>query len=129
MSNETEQKLKELQKQKQACDKLLLKCEWVIGVLSCIVLLAPIVLGSLLPMEEWKRVVLVFSGFIPAMAGICFSVKIEQVAGYYECAECGHKYVPTFKATTFAMHMGRTRYMRCPKCGQRSWQKKVLRKD
>lgn len=52
-----------------------------------------------------------------------------QLAGYYECKECGHRYVPTYKAVNLAPHMGRTRYMKCPKCNEKSWQKKVLNKE
>ena len=48
---------------------------------------------------------------------------------YYECAECGHRYVPHYKNVFWAMHFGRTRYMKCPECGKRSWNKKVIRKD
>lgn len=115
--------------EKERADKMLLLIEWVIGILSVIVLLVPIIIGALLPMEDWLRLVIVFSGFIPAFVGIMFAVKIEQVAGYYECRECGHRYVPTFKAASFSMHMGRTRHMKCPKCGKRSWQKKVIKKE
>ena len=124
-----ENNLLEMIKQKEETDKRLLALEWVIAILSLIVLFVPIFIGALLPMEDWKRIVLVFSGFIPAIVGICFAVKIEQVAGYYECKECGHRYVPTYKAAILAMHIGRTRYMRCPACGKKSWQKKVLTKE
>ena len=55
-------------------------------------------------------------------------LKIEQVAGYYECEHCHHKYVPTYLNLNKAMHMGRTRYMKCPECGKKSWQKKVIKK-
>ena len=126
---EMENNLFEMVRQKEESDRHLLMLEWVIGILSLLILFVPIIIGALVPMKEWLRLIIVFSGFIPAFVGFLFAVKIEQVAGYYECAECGHKYVPTFKATTFAMHMGRTRYMRCPKCSRTSWQKKVLRKD
>ena len=128
-NKELENKLIEMVKEKEKADKRLLTLEWVIGVLSIIVLFVPIIIGSLLPMEDWKRLVLVFSGFIPAIIGVCFTVKIEQVAGYYACQHCGHRYVPTYKAVNLSMHMGRTRYMRCPECGKRSWQKKVLTKE
>ena len=110
-------------------DKHLLKLEWVIGILSMIVLFVPIFIGALVPMEDGYRLIVVFSGFIPAFVGFFYSVKIEQVAGYYKCKECGHSYVPTYKAVNLAMHMGRTRYMRCPNCGKKSWQKKVLSKE
>ncbi|MBE6622730.1 MAG: helix-turn-helix transcriptional regulator [Ruminococcaceae bacterium] len=128
-NKEIENKLIEMIKEKEESDRRLLLFEWVIGILSLIVLFVPIVIGVLLPMEEWQRTVLVLSGFVPAFAGICFAVRIEQIAGYYECKYCKHRYVPTYKAVNLAPHIGRTRKMKCPKCGKRSWQKKVLSKE
>lgn len=126
---ELERNLLEAIKRKEQSDKHLLTLEWVVGVLSVIVLIVPILIGAVLPMQDWQRIILIFSGFIPAIIGICFALKIEQVAGYYECKECGHRYVPTYKAVNLAPHMGRTRYMRCPECNKKSWQKKVLSKE
>jgi len=57
------------------------------------------------------------------------AVGIEQKAGYYECQKCHDRHVPTYWQTNLAMHIGRTRYMKCPKCGCWSWQKKVLTKE
>ena len=124
-----EEQLLEIIKQKEESDKRLLSLEWVIGILSLLVLFIPIIIASYLPMEDWQRIVLIFSGFIPCFVGFFYAVKIEQVAGYYECKECGHRYVPTYKAVNLAPHMGRTRKMTCPKCGKKSWQKKVISKD
>lgn len=123
-----EQQLLEMVEQKAENDKRLLLLEWVIGILATIVLFAPIFIGAFVPMEEWQKTIVIFSGFIPAFLGYYFAVKIEQIAGYYECKHCKHKYVPSNKAMTLAMHMGRTRYLKCPKCNRRSWSKKVLRK-
>ncbi|MBR5529405.1 MAG: helix-turn-helix domain-containing protein [Oscillospiraceae bacterium] len=128
-NKELENKLLELVRQKEESDKRLLKLELVVGILSMVVLFVPILIGALLPMEDWLRLVLVFSGFIPAFAGFFVALRIEQMAGYYACGECGHRYVPTYKAVNRAMHMGRTRYMCCPQCGKKSWQKKVLTKE
>jgi transcriptional regulator with XRE-family HTH domain/DNA-directed RNA polymerase subunit RPC12/RpoP len=129
-NKEMEQKLIELVKEKEESDKRLLALEWVAGILSVIILMVPIGLGAFIPnLEDWQRLLIVFSGFIPAFVGFGFAVKIEQVAGYYKCKLCGHHYVPTFKAVLWSPHMGRTRHMRCPKCGKKSWQKKVVKKD
>ena len=126
---ETENKLIELVKEKENADKLLLKLEILIGVLSCVILLIPIILGAYLPIErDWVRVLVVLSGVIPAFIGIFIAIRLEQVVGYYECKECGHRYVPTYKSVSFAMHICRTRRMKCPKCGKKSWQKKVISK-
>ena len=126
-NKELEINLIELAKQKEERDRLLLTLEVVIGCLSMIVLFVPIFIAALLTMEDWQRLVLLFSGFAPAIVGFAFAMKVEQIAGYYECKHCGHRYVPTYRAVNLAPHMGRTRYMVCPNCGQKSWQKKKLR--
>jgi transcriptional regulator with XRE-family HTH domain len=124
-----EKQLLEVIKQKEEADKRLLALEWVVGIFSVIVLIVPIIIAAYVQMEDWLRVLLVFSGFIPCAVGVAFCIKIEQHAGYYECKCCGHRYVPTAKAMWSSMHMGRTRYMRCPECHKMSWQKKVVSKD
>jgi transcriptional regulator with XRE-family HTH domain len=128
-NKELEQKLIEMVKEKEKNDRQLLKLEWVIGILSIIILFVPIIIAAYLPMQDWQRVVLMFSGFIPCFVGFFFALKIEQVAGYYECKHCKHRYVPTYKAINRAMHAGRTRYMKCPNCQKKSWQKKVVGKE
>ena len=128
-NEELENKLIEIVKEKENLDARLLKVEVFIGILSIIVLLIPIILGSLLPIEkDWMRLVIVFSGFIPGFIGFFFAIRIEQVAGYYECPKCGHKYVPTYKEISLSMHIGRTRKLKCPKCGKKSMQRKVINK-
>lgn len=124
-----EKNLLEMIKQKEENNKLLLALEWVIGILSCIILFVPIFIGALLPMEEWQQILVIFSGFIPGFIGLFIAIKIEQIAGYYECRCCKHRYVPTYKSVNLAMHLGRTRYMKCPSCNKRSWQKKVINKS
>lgn len=129
-SEEMEKKLLEMVKEKEAKDRQLLTLEVAIGILSTVVLLLPALIGALAPISvEWVRILIAFSGFIPAFVGFFFALKIEQVAGYYECKACHHRYVPTFKAVNMAPHMGRTRKMKCPNCGKKTWQKKVISKE
>ena len=128
-TSELESKVIELVREKEKNDKRLLTLEVVLGVLSTVILFVPIFCAAFLPIEDWQRVILIFAGFIPAFIGFFFTLRIEQVAGYYECGVCGHKYVPSYKAMTMAPHLGRTRKMRCPECGKKSWQKKVINKD
>ena len=123
-----EQEFEKVKKEKEEADKLLLIAEWVIGILSIIVLLVPVFIGALAPMADWLRFFVVFSGFVPGLIGLFFTVKIEQIAGYYECQHCKHKYVPEYKDMILSMHMGRTRFMCCPKCEKHSWQKKKINK-
>lgn len=125
----TDELLLEMAKQKEKADKNLLKLEILIGVLSVIIMLSFTFAASFISMPDWARIVLIVAGFGICMVGIFYALKIEQTAGYYECGKCGHKYVPTFKSVLFAMHINRTRYMKCPHCGKKSWNKKVISKD
>ncbi len=128
-NKELENNLIEMVKQKEEADKRLLSLEIFVGVICLAVFLALIAIASLVQMEEWLRILLILIGFIPLVVACPFMLKIEQTAGYYKCAECGHQYVPTYGSVVWAMHMGRTRHLRCPKCGKKSWNKKVLRKE
>jgi transcriptional regulator with XRE-family HTH domain len=127
-NKEMENKLLEMVKEKERADKNLLSLEILVGAVSLIFMFALIVVASLAPIEEWLRVTLILIGFAPVLIATPFMLKIEQTAGYYECAKCGHKHIPSYKSVFFSMHMGRTRYMRCPECHQKSWQKKRISK-
>ena len=124
-----EKNLLEMVKQKEEADKRLLSMEIVIGALSVTILLSLTFIASFIQMEEWLRILLIVVGFIPCMIGLLFALKIEQIAGYYECRKCHHKYVPTYSSVLWAMHINRTRYMKCPKCGKHSWNKKTISKE
>ncbi len=123
-----ERNLIDMVRQKEASDKRLLKMEIVIGILISIVFFALIFIASFVEMEDWLRITLIITGFIPFIIMIPFVIRIEQTAGYYECDKCHYKYVPKYLSVFWAMHKGRTRYMKCPECNQRSWQKKVISK-
>ena len=123
-----EQNLVDMVKQKEESDKRLLTMEIVIGALTSVVFFTLIFIASFVEMEDWLRITLILTGFIPFVIMIPFAIRIEQKAGYYECKKCHHKYIPTYSSVLWAMHINRTRYMKCPNCKQRSWQKKVISK-
>ena len=128
-NKEMENKLIEMVKEKEKADKRLLALEVFFGITATIILFALIFIAAFIEMEIWLKISLIVLGFVLFLAGCFYAVRIEQVAGYYECKLCGHRYVPTYKAVNMAMHAGRTRFLRCPECGKKSWQKKVLSKE
>lgn len=123
-----EEELLEMKKQKEEIDRIMLKLEWVIASISIIAFLIMVFIASTIEMKEINRIILISGGSIIFAIGIHNALKIEQIAGYYECGKCHYKYIPTYKSVLFAMHIGRTRYMKCPKCNKRSWNKKRLTK-
>ncbi|MBP3841434.1 MAG: helix-turn-helix domain-containing protein [Bacilli bacterium] len=122
-----EENLLEMTKLKEEKDKQLLNLEIVIGIVSTITFLTLVFVASFIDMQSWLRILLILIGFVTFFTSCCFAIGIEQKAGYYKCNECNHKYVPTYKSVFLAAHNGRTRYMKCPKCGKKSWQKKVMK--
>ena len=122
----TEKNLLELMKAKEEKDKQLLGLEWVLGGIAVVTLLSFVIIAAVIDMPDFARFIIMGIGFIIFMVTMFFGLRIEQVAGYYKCEECGNKYVPKYWSVFMAMHMGRTRHLRCPKCGKKSWQKKVL---
>lgn len=123
-----EENLLEMIKFKEKRDKELLTLEIFIGIIVSIIMLSCIMIASFVQMEDWIRILLIVIGIIPFAIGICYAIRIEQIAGYYECTNCHHKYVPTYNSVLFAMHVNRTRKMKCPKCNKKTWQKKVISK-
>lgn len=123
-----EENLLEMKKQKEDADEKMLKLEWVIGYISSISFLILIFVASFIEMPAVVRILLIIFGSIVFVVGIVNCLKIEQTAGYYECGKCHFKYIPTYKSVFFSMHNGRTRHMKCPKCGKKSWSKKVISK-
>ena len=127
-NKELENNLLEMIKQKEEGDKRLLRIEIVMGICCILPLLASVIIVQTVPMDEWLGIVIVLASIIPLLIATPFALKIEQKAGYYECQKCGHRHIPQYSSVFWAMHINRTRYMRCPKCGTMSWQKKVLHK-
>ena len=123
-----EKNLLDMVKQKEESDKMLLRAEIVIGILSLLPFFISLIIVEVVSMEEWIASVIIGTSLIPFLIATPFLLKIEQKAGYYECEECGNRYVPAYKSVFWARHIGRTRYMRCPKCNKKSWNKKRISK-
>ena len=129
-ANKAESELLKLQKEKEQSDKRLLVAEIVIGSITTLAFLFMLEIALFAIYELGYLVmpiVTIVLGVILFLTGISFCLYIEQKAGFYVCKKCGYKHVPSFKQVLFAMHMGRTRYMKCPHCQQKSWQNKVIK--
>ena len=124
-----EELLLELARQKVESDRQLLSSEIFIGLFSVILLISFTFAASFFEMETWLRITLIVTGFLLGFVGCFWALRLEQIAGFYECRACRHRYVPSYTKVLFAMHANRTRYMKCPKCGKYTWQKKRLTKD
>jgi transcriptional regulator with XRE-family HTH domain/DNA-directed RNA polymerase subunit RPC12/RpoP len=126
--SEAEKNLLLLESDNEATAKSLLLIELVVGFSGTLSGMLLVLAGALAPLEMAWRIALLVVGFIVILIAAFSALLLEQKAGYYECPHCHTRYIPSYHAMLFAMHTGRTRYLRCPHCGRRGWQKKVTHK-
>ena len=123
-----EKNLLEMAKKEEVQNKKMIFYEIVIGYISSVTFLILLFTASFAVENIVARIILFILAFLVLIIGVSFALKIETETGYYECQKCHHKYVPKYSKVYFAMHIGTKRYMKCPKCNERTWQKKVLSK-
>lgn len=123
-----EKNLLEMSKKEEVQNKKMMFYEIVIGYMSSVTFLILLFTASFAVENIVARIILFILAFLVLIIGVSFALKIETETGYYECQKCHHKYVPKYSKVYFAMHIGTKRYMKCPKCNERTWQKKVLSK-
>ena len=127
-NQKTEQLLLDMAKELEKKNKTIWTSMWVIMIASMTALFAGIFVAAfLIPKGVWQLVTIlcvcvVF--FIPCL----YALTLEVSVGAYKCKNCGCEIVPTYKEAMNAMHMGFTRYLKCPNCNKRTWCKKVIKK-
>ena len=126
----TDELLVELAKQEELKNKKLITDMYVLAITAVIfyigiTLLAAYTLGE---GTLFGIIVAVSTTFLVIVAFYAFKLEID--AGYYECRKCHHRYVPdSYFKVMISPHLNTTRFLKCPKCGKRSWSKKVMSKD
>lgn len=127
-NQKNEQLLLEMAKELEKKNKTIWVSMWAIMTVSMTALFAGIFLAAfLIPEGVWQLI---------AILGICivflvpclYALKLEVSVGAYKCEKCGQEIIPTYNEALAAMHLGTTRYLKCPKCKKRTWCKKVLKK-
>ncbi|GIC71699.1 transcriptional regulator [Limosilactobacillus fermentum] len=124
-----EENLLAMKQEVEEKNRQMLRMEYWLSYPALIAGLAMVLVAAFIEMPVWLRILLTGFALVIIFTVALIAVGIEQTAGYYECQNCHHRYIPTYRQTILAMHKGRTRYMKCPECGKRSWQKKALTKE
>lgn len=127
-SKVSEELIMSLKKQAEQKDKQLLSLEVGVGIVALVVFFAMSFIGVYLSDTDNRSlgIGIMIAGFVTLLAFCFLGVWIEQMAGFYKCSKCGHAYKPTYISTLMAPHIGRTRRMKCPCCGDKNYHKKVL---
>ena len=123
-----EKLLLEMARQEEQKNKRIMLDMLVLTITACIFYIGIVTLAAL-NLEDGPVLGTVICISTVLLVCICFyGFKLEVDAGYYECKKCHHKHVPSYFKALLAPHINTTRYLKCPKCGKRSWSKKVMSK-
>jgi len=122
-----EQLLLDLSKELENRNQTIWTAMWAIMAVSMIALFGGIFLVAFLVPEGVWQVVAILGLCVVFLIPCFYALRLEVSVGAYKCKKCGQEIVPTYSEALGAMHMGFTRYLRCPHCGKRTWCKKVLK--
>jgi transcriptional regulator with XRE-family HTH domain len=123
-----EELLIEMAQKDEINNKKLFVAMYVIEIMSVVALLSIIMLAQYFIIDEILKNTVCIITTICVLLVMFYGLKLEVDAGYYECKNCHHKFVPTYKEVLLSTHMGTTRHLKCPKCNEKSWCKKVMNK-
>ena len=127
-NQKNEQLLLDMAKELEQKNKIVWRNMWIILVVSMIALFGGIFVAAFLIPEGVWQIVTIIGICIVFLIPCFYALKLEISVGAYKCKNCGHEIVPTYAQALNAMHMGFTRYLKCPKCNKRTWCKKVLKR-
>ena len=121
-----ENSMLEMAKEIERKNKTIWTAMWAIMIVSITALLAGLVIVAFVVPEGVWQLVAILGLCVVFLLPCFYALKLEVSVGAYKCKKCGHEIVPTYAQALNAMHMGTTRYLKCPKCQKRTWCKKVV---
>jgi transcriptional regulator with XRE-family HTH domain/DNA-directed RNA polymerase subunit RPC12/RpoP len=127
-NQKNEQLLLDMAKELERKNKTIWRAMWAIMTVSIIGLLGGLTLINIFMPEGPWMLVAILTLCVIFLIPCFYALKLEVSVGAYKCKNCGYEIVPTYKEALNAMHMGTTRYLKCPNCNKRTWCKKVLKK-
>jgi transcriptional regulator with XRE-family HTH domain/DNA-directed RNA polymerase subunit RPC12/RpoP len=126
-NQKNEQLILEMAKELERKNKTIWSSMWAIMIISITALIAGIFIAAFLIPEGVWQLVTILCVCVVFLIPCFYALKLEVSVGAYKCKNCGHEIVPTYKQVLNAMHMGTTRYLKCPNCNTRTWCKKILK--
>ena len=104
-----------IQNKKKLIGEILIGCAFIGSVITLILLV------GLVSIATYLKIILVVLSLIFIIIGLFGLVILDVNIGYFECAECHERFIPSIKDYVFGMHTLKKRKLKCPKCGKKTW--------
>ena len=116
-------------KKEEFKNKMNLKGEILIGCAFILTMVTLILCVSIAPLETVLKIILIVAAFAFIVIGLAGLIILDTNVGYFECAECHERFVPSVKEYTLGLHTFKKRKLTCPKCGKSTWCHKKMTKN
>ena len=110
-----ELKKEKIQNKKKLIGEILIGCAFIGSVITLILLV------GIVSIATYLKIILIVLSFIFIFVGLFGLVLLDVNIGYFECAECHERFIPSIKDYVFAMHTLKKRKLKCPMCGKKTW--------
>lgn len=110
-----ELKKEKIQNKKKLIGEILIGCAFIGSVITLILLV------GIVSIATYLKIILIVLSFIFIFVGLFGLVLLDVNIGYFECAECHERFIPSIKDYVFGMHTLKKRKLKCPICGKKTW--------
>lgn len=108
-------------------DKTSPKLKYTISTISAIVTilitLGLILLAGFVIEEVWIKILVCVMSVLLVVSNIALILLVAVNTEVYECCHCGEKFVPTMRKYLMGANTMKKRYLRCPYCHKKGWNK------
>lgn len=108
-------------------DKTSPKLKYTISTISAIVTilitLGLILLAGFVIEEVWIKILVCVMSVLLVVSNISLILLVAVNTEVYECCHCGEKFVPTMREYLMGANTMKKRYLRCPYCHKKGWNK------
>lgn len=108
-------------------DKTSPKLKYTISTISAIVtiliILGLILLAGFVIEEVWIKILVCVMSVLLVVSNIALILLVAVNTEVYECCHCGEKFVPTMREYLMGANTMKKRYLRCPYCHKKGWNK------
>lgn len=103
--------------------------EIVIGCAFIATIITLVLFVGFVSIATYLKIILIALAFIFIVVGITGLIILDANIGYFECAECHERFIPSVKDYTLGLHTLKKRKLTCPKCGKKTWCSKKINKN
>lgn len=93
------------------------------AIVTILITLGLILLAGFVIEEVWIKILVCVMSVLLVVSNIALILLVAVNTEVYECCHCGEKFVPTMREYLMGANTMKKRYLRCPYCHKKGWNK------